>query len=42
MEGVELIIFESSTMLLSVMITESTGTVRAYQTELQLGEQFRR
>jgi hypothetical protein len=33
-EGVSLIIFDSSTMLLSVMITESTGTVHAYETEL--------
>jgi hypothetical protein len=41
-EGVELIISESSTTLLSVMITESTGTVRAYETELQLGKLFRR
>jgi hypothetical protein len=29
-----LIIFYSSTTLLSVTITESTGTVRAYETEL--------
>jgi hypothetical protein len=39
---VSLIISVSSTTLLSVTINESTGTVRAYETELQLGEQFRR
>ena len=42
MEAVALIIFDSSTTLLSVTITESTGTARAYNTELQLGKQFRR
>jgi hypothetical protein len=41
-EGVSLIIFDSSTTVLLVMITESIGTVRAYETELQLGKQFRR
>ena len=40
MEAVSLIIFDSSTTLLSVTITESTGTVCAYETELQLGKQF--
>jgi len=39
-EAVSLIIFDSSTTLLSVTITESTGTVRAYETELQLGKHF--
>jgi hypothetical protein len=39
--AVSLIIFYSSTTLLSVMITESTGTVHAYETELQLGSGFR-
>jgi len=37
-----LIISESSTTLLSATFTESTGTVRAYEIELQLGKQFRR
>jgi len=37
-----LIISDSSTTLLSLMITESIGTVRAYETEIQLGKQFRR
>ena len=41
MVAVSLIIFDSSTTLLSVMITESTGTVHAYETELQLGSGFR-
>ena len=41
-EGVELIISESSTTLLSVTITESIWTARAYETKLQLGKQFRR
>ena len=36
-----MIISESSTTLLSVMITKSTGTVHAYETELQLGSGFR-
>ena len=40
MEAVSLIIFYSSTTLLSVMITESTGTVHAYEPELQLGKRF--
>jgi hypothetical protein len=40
-EGVELIISESSTILLSMTITKSIGTVRAYETDLQLGKQFR-
>jgi hypothetical protein len=39
-EVVSLIIFDSSTTLLSMTITESTGTVRAYETELQLGSSF--
>ena len=41
MEGVSLIFFYSSITLLSVTITLSTGTVRAYETELQLGSGFR-
>jgi hypothetical protein len=41
-EGVELIISESSTTLLSVTITESIGTVPACETDHQLGKQFRR
>jgi hypothetical protein len=41
-EAVSLIIFDSSTTLLSVMITESTGTVHANETELQLGKRFPR
>ena len=41
MEAVSLIIFYSSTTLVSVTITESTGTVHAYETELQLGSGFR-
>jgi len=36
-EAVSLIIFYSSTTLLSVTITESTRTVCAYEIELQLG-----
>jgi hypothetical protein len=40
-EGVSLIFFYSSITLLSVTITLSTGTVRAYETELQLGSGFR-
>jgi len=39
-EAVSFIIFDSSITLLSVTITESTGTVCAYETELQLGKQF--
>jgi hypothetical protein len=39
---VSLIISESSTTLLSVMITESTGNGRVYETELQLGKRFLR
>jgi len=39
-EAVSLIIFYYSTTLLSMTITESTGTVRAYETELQLGKRF--
>ena len=41
MVGVSLIIYDSSTTVLSVTITESIGTVRAYETEIQLGKQFR-
>jgi len=41
-EAVSLIIFYSSTTLLSVTITESTGAVRVYETELQLGKRFPR
>jgi len=41
-EAVSLIIFVSSTALVSVTIIESTGTVREYETELQIGKQFRR
>jgi hypothetical protein len=41
-EAVSLIIFYSSTMLLSVKIIESIGNGRAYETELQLGKRFRR
>jgi hypothetical protein len=37
-ERVELIISESSTMLLSVTITESIGTVHEYGTDHQLGK----
>ena len=40
MEAVSFIIFDSSITLLSVTITESTGTVCEYETELQLGKQF--
>jgi len=39
-EAVSLIIFYYSTTLLSMTITESTGTMRAYETELQLGKRF--
>jgi hypothetical protein len=41
-EAVSLIIFYSSTTLLSMTITESTGIVCAYETELQLGKRFPR
>jgi hypothetical protein len=37
-----LIISESSTTLLLLTINESTRTVREYETELQVGKQFRR
>ena len=37
-----MIISNASTTLLSLTITESIGTVRAYETELQLGKHFRR
>jgi hypothetical protein len=39
--AISLIIFYSSTTFVSVTITESTGTVHAYETELQLGSGFR-
>jgi hypothetical protein len=41
-EAVSLIIFYYSTKLLSMTITESIGTVRAYETELLLGKRFPR
>ena len=40
MGGLSRIISESSTTLLLVTITESIGTVRAYETDLQLGKHF--
>src|SRR4030067_839114 len=41
LKAASLIIFESSAPQFSVMITESTGTVRAYDTKRQVGKQFR-
>src|SRR4030067_198654 len=42
LKAVSLIISESSAPQFSVIITESTGTVRAYETKSQVGKQFRR
>src|SRR4030067_1149733 len=41
LKAVSLIISESSAPQFSMMITESTGTVRAYDTKRQVGKQFR-
>src|SRR4030065_316926 len=41
LKAFSLIISESSAPQFSVMITESTGTVRAYDTKRQVGKQFR-
>src|SRR3990172_22459 len=40
LKAVSLIIYESSAPQFSVMITESTGTVRAYDTKRQVGKHF--
>src|SRR3990172_7149520 len=42
LKAVSLIISESSAPQFSMIITESTGTVRAYDTKRQVGKQFRR